>query len=211
VALDACCSLRRSDEAILDFTAALELEPTNALFFHNRGFCYRNVYVAAGSGCGDRTRAVIACNDRRAGALCRRCSGRFDLAVVDCTRAIELDSNDPNFYSNRCVSPSLLRSAVVCCSVADGVRHRWGCRAARRCSGYAFRKLGQWGNAIADYLQSLRLAPNNIKTYNNLGYSYAKSGDYENAIRSYSTVGVVVPALSTAVRRTHAGAVGACR
>ncbi len=59
---------------------------------------------------------------------------------------------------------------------------------ASPCSGYAFRKLGKWSSAIADYLQSLALAPGNVKTYNNLGYSYAKGGDYENAIKSYTTV-----------------------
>ncbi len=58
-------------------------------------------------------------------------------------------------------------------------------------SGYAFRKLGDWANAIADYRTSLTLAPGNVKTYNNLGYSYAKGGDYENAIKSYSTVGLL--------------------
>ena len=59
---------------------------------------------------------------------------------------------------------------------------------AGRDRGYAFRKLGDWSNAIGDYRTSLTLAPGNVKTYNNLGYSYAKGGDYENAIRSYSTV-----------------------
>ena len=37
------CRLRRSDEALSDFSAALELEPSNPVFFHNRGFCYRNL------------------------------------------------------------------------------------------------------------------------------------------------------------------------
>jgi hypothetical protein len=64
--------------------------------------------------------------------------------------------------------------------------YRWCC--LHPLSGYAFRKLGKWASAISDYLQSLALAPGNVKTYNNLGYSYAKGGDYENAIKSYTTV-----------------------
>lgn len=56
------------------------------------------------------------------------------------------------------------------------------------CRGYAYRKLGRWDKAIEDYTQSLRLSPDNIKTYNNLGYSHAKGGDFESAIRNYSTV-----------------------
>jgi lipoprotein NlpI len=59
------------------------------------------------------------------------------------------------------------------------------------CRGYAFRKLGQWDKAISDYTQSLRLAPDSIKTHNNLGYSYAKSGNFDAAVRNYSTVRVV--------------------
>jgi hypothetical protein len=38
--------------------------------------------------------------------LCGRCtwsSGRFDLAIADYSRAIELDPSDPNYFNNRWV------------------------------------------------------------------------------------------------------------
>lgn len=55
-------------------------------------------------------------------------------------------------------------------------------------SGYAWRKLGRYDAAIADYSRSLELEPDNIKTLNNRGYSYAKSGAYDAAIGDYSRV-----------------------
>jgi hypothetical protein len=38
---------------------------------------------------------------------------------------------------------------------------------------------------VEDYTRSLELNPSNIKTFNNRGYSYAKSGNYEAAIADY--------------------------
>ena len=38
---------------------------------------------------------------------------------------------------------------------------------------------------MEDYTRSLELNPSNIKTFNNRGYSYAKSGNYEAAIADY--------------------------
>jgi len=46
-------------------------------------------------------------------------------------------------------------------------------------------QVGQYALAVEDYTRSLELNPSNIKTYNNRGYSYAKSGNYEAAIADY--------------------------
>ena len=40
-------------------------------------------------------------------------------------------------------------------------------------------QLGRYEEAIADYTRSLVLDPRNIKTLNNRGYSFAKSGNYD--------------------------------
>ena len=34
----------------------------------------------------------------------------------------------------------------------------------------------------------MRLNPDNVRTYNNLGYSFAKNGQYDEAIHNYSMV-----------------------
>jgi tetratricopeptide (TPR) repeat protein len=46
-------------------------------------------------------------------------------------------------------------------------------------------QVGQYALAVEDYTRSLELNPSNIKTFNNRGYSYAKSGNYEAAIADY--------------------------
>jgi tetratricopeptide (TPR) repeat protein len=54
---DAWDSCRRTEDALGDFTKAIELEPDNAVYYHNRGFCLRNLdrYDAA---IADYTRAI---------------------------------------------------------------------------------------------------------------------------------------------------------
>jgi tetratricopeptide (TPR) repeat protein len=48
-----------------------------------------------------------------------------------------------------------------------------------------FRKL--YGNdAIADYTQAIKLAPNNAEAYHNRGFAYAEIGDYDEAIADYT-------------------------
>lgn len=49
-----------------------------------------------------------------------------------------------------------------------------------------------------DYTKSLQLNPNNVKTYNNRGYSYAKKCEYDKAIKDYNRV------LELDRRNTHA-------
>ena len=41
------------DAAIADFSMAVELEPDNAIYVHNRGYCYRNK--------GDFAQACVDC------------------------------------------------------------------------------------------------------------------------------------------------------
>ena len=51
------------------------------------------------------------------------------------------------------------------------------------------RTIGRFDAAVQDYTQSLTLQPNNVKTLNNRGYSFAKRGMYMEAIQDYNKVG----------------------
>jgi tetratricopeptide (TPR) repeat protein len=139
---------------------------------------------------------------RRTPALLRARSnlGLFDRAVEDYSRAIELDGTNAAAFNNRCV-----RGRARAYEVQRRSGASWACRLTSErpshlpithpptpiplpCSGYAWRKLGRYDAAIADYSRSLELEPDNIKTLNNRGYSYAKSGLYDAAVADYSRV-----------------------
>ena len=159
------------NEALADFTTAIGLDSKSAVFWHNRGYCLRNMYApcvpVAYRGCLSHT-----CEFRCRGLY----RGDYERAIENSTRAIELEPRHAAAFNNR---------------------------------GYAYRKLGIYEKAVEgvlavgtpnllrfscvpdvgpDYTRSLELDPTNVRTLNNRGYSFAKSGDYDKAIADYTKV-----------------------
>ena len=53
---------------------------------------------------------------------------------------------------------------------------------------YAYRKLGRYRDAIADYGAAIEVSPSSVRLYNNRGYCHAKLSQYDAAIEDYSQV-----------------------
>ena len=51
--------------------------------------------------------------------------------------------------------------------------------------GLAYANLGEYGRAIEDYDQALRLDPGYVLAYNNRGFAYKNLGEYRRAIEDY--------------------------
>jgi len=51
--------------------------------------------------------------------------------------------------------------------------------------GVAYRRKGEYGRALQDYEQAIRLNPSNANVYNNRGIIYRIKGDYGRAIADY--------------------------
>jgi len=52
--------------------------------------------------------------------------------------------------------------------------------------GFAFDKIGQFDEAIADYSKAISIDPNNAYTYYNKGISLDRKGDFNQAITCFS-------------------------
>ena len=59
--------------------------------------------------------------------------------------------------------------------------------------GITLASQGEFGSAIADFTEAIRLDPNNAAAYFNRALAYAHKGDYDRAIADYSQALAVAP------------------
>ena len=122
---------RQFEQAIAEFTAALEANPNNAFaIYQNRGAMYLavNKYPEAQA---DYTKAIEMKPDDERSYLGRGQAeiylGQWDGAIADLSKAIELKPDDADAYGFR---------------------------------GYAYSKLNDWAKALPDYDNFLAAKPN---------------------------------------------------
>jgi tetratricopeptide (TPR) repeat protein len=144
------------DRAIADFTQAIQLDPTYAAVYSNRGIAYAEK--------GDYDRAIADYNQAiqfdptYAAAYSNRGivyaeKGDYDRAIADYNQAIQLDPTYAAVYSNR---------------------------------GAAYAEKEDYDRAIADYNQAIQFDPTYAAAYSNRGLAYAEKGDYDRAIADYN-------------------------
>ena len=134
------------DRAIVDYTKAIELDPTYAPAYNNRGLLYRDK--------GEYDRAIadltnaIEINPQRANAYSNRGiayhgKGEYDRAIADFTRAIEIN---PDFQESKVALQSLAREQSPSAKAADA-------RSAASYfeSGVAHTATGEYDQAITDF------------------------------------------------------------
>jgi tetratricopeptide (TPR) repeat protein len=145
----------RDKEALADFEAAVELNPSSWRAIHNRGVSYAalgrtNEAVAD----FDRT---IALNARYPNAYFNRgelrySQGHFQEAIHDYTAAISIGPADAVMHNSR---------------------------------GHALYRLKRFGEALSDYGKALDLEPNNAAALVNRGDAYSDLGRYAVAAADY--------------------------
>ena len=148
--------LRNIDEAIEDYTRAINLDPNYVEAYKNRGMAYRNK--------GDYDLAIedfgkaIQLNPNFAEAYFSRGvaydeKGEFDRAIQDYTEVIQLNPNFAEAYFGR---------------------------------GGTSVKQGDFDRAIEDFTEVIQLNPNSGEAYCSRGFTYAKNGDFDRASEDYS-------------------------
>ncbi|MBW7992521.1 MAG: tetratricopeptide repeat protein [Planctomycetes bacterium] len=139
------------DQAISEFTKAIEIDPMYAPAYHNRGFTYADQHQYD-KAITDLTKA-IEINPKNAAAYyglgqayCKK--GQYDQAISEFTKAIEINPKDAEAYNNR---------------------------------GCAYDYKGQYDQAIADFTKAIEINPRYGKAYYNRGDTYKKKIEYEKA------------------------------
>jgi tetratricopeptide (TPR) repeat protein len=59
--------------------------------------------------------------------------------------------------------------------------------------GHSYLAEGRYNEAISEYKKAIKIAPNNIDAYHNIGFAYECLGKYQNAIEYYEKVLQITP------------------
>ena len=114
--------------------------------------------------------------------------GEVDRAVVDFTKAIELNPNDAKAYYNRGVTHGIkgeVDHAIVDFTTAIDLRPDNANIYYNR--GFAYNIKGDYDRAIVDYTKAIELNPDSAGAYYNRGIAYNSKGDYDDAIVDFTT------------------------
>ena len=176
----------RYEDAIAEFTEAIELDPAYALGYNNRGWAYseKGQYDLA---IADLSKA-IELNPELAVAYSNRGSaynnkGQLELAIADLNNAIKLDPELVAAYNNRGLvysSKGQWEPAIADFTKAIELDPNYAVAYSNR--GLTYGNKGEWELAIADFTKAIELDPSYAVAYNNRGWVYNEKGQYDLAI-----------------------------
>ena len=183
-------NLGQMDNAISDFSKAIELNPKYKDAYNNRSiaYCQRNQFDKA---IGDYTKAIDLDPLYTAAYYNRGIAyenlKQWDKALIDFTKAIELNPIYAEAYCNRGVANRNLgnvENAIADYSKAIEINSTYNVAYSNR--GIVYDKLEKWDKAISDYTKAIELDPKVANVYYNRGNSYSKKGEWDKAINDYS-------------------------
>ncbi len=136
------------NQALLDYSRAIEINPDYDQAYYNRGIVYRS-QENLNQAILDYNRAIEinpnyadAYNNR---GVAYRHQGNLNQAILDFSQAIEINPKYAEAYNNR---------------------------------GVAYRHLGNLNQAILDFSQAIEINPNYAKAYNNRAMAYFENREY---------------------------------
>jgi tetratricopeptide (TPR) repeat protein len=181
---------RNYDQAIEDYSKAIELNPQYADAYSNRGNAYydkRNYDQAI----EDYSKA-IELNPQYAIAYYNRGNAyynkrNYDQAIEDYSKAIELNPQYADAYSNRGNAYYDKRNydqAIEDYSKAIELNPQYAIAYYNR--GLAYYNKRNYDQAIEDYSKAIELNPQYADAYSNRGNAYYNKRNYDQAIEDYS-------------------------
>ena len=185
-------STRNYEQAIIDYTRAIGLDPDYAEAYNNRSTAHL-VMENYGQTVVDCSRAIELAPDFVASYVNRGIaySGlrEYDLALADFEYALSLDPDNVYAFYNRgnaYLWMSQYKEAVTNYSQAISINSEFVAAYANR--GVAHSELRQHDLALADFSQAIDLNPDYVYAYYNRANVYRELRRYHEAIDDYSKV-----------------------
>lgn len=119
----------------------------------------------------------------------RREGGNHRGALVDCNKAILLNSRNPAAYCNRGVifeKMEMISEAIKNYSLAISLNHKYASAYYNR--GSIFGVKGEYGKAIEDFSEAISINPVFKLSYFNRAIALKKVGEIEKAIQDYDKI-----------------------
>lgn len=169
-------------QAIIEFTRAIEINPSYAESYNERGVVYENTYQSE-LAIKDYNKA-IEINSKFAIAYNNRGNvyddrGEYNLAISDFTKSIEINPMLAEVYNNRAFTYYTIgryERAISDYNIAIEIKPKYALAYNNR--GLVYFARGQYYRAIQDYTKAIKINPKLTLAYNNRGYLYLlKLGD----------------------------------
>ncbi len=181
---------RKPRDAIEDYSRALQINPTFAQAYTNRGIAYSDL--------GQQSRAIedyaraIQVNSRETAAYLDRgvsyaALGNHQMAIEDYTRALRIDPREAVAYLDRGVSHAAQgnhQRAIEDYGQALRINPRDSTAYLNR--GLSYEALRNHQEAIKDFSRAVQINPRDAIAYISRGASYAALGNYRRAVEDYS-------------------------
>lgn len=165
--------LGQIDEAVDDYEKSLILRPINDKYYDFKDFIDKYFGLTyERNGASDILRRVNKFNNLN----------EFDVCIVILDELLNRENNnlDAKIWKARIIQkqerfPEAIQLFTQCLSVEKGHAFVWQFR------GDCYWKLGDYKNALSDYLQAIELDPSNGAVYDNAAMCFFNTGDHNKA------------------------------
>jgi tetratricopeptide (TPR) repeat protein len=181
------------DQAISDYTKAIELNPNSAEAYRLRGDAYLFFKGQLDLAISDYNK-VLEIRPKDSGTylnlgVAYGNKGQYDLAISDFNKALEINPSYAEAYDNRgsaYVAKGQYDQAISDFNKVLEINPRNPGAYTNR--GTAYMNKGQYDQAISDHTKALEINPKFAGAYYNRGNAYMKKGQYDQAISDFNKV-----------------------
>jgi len=188
---NAKAKLKRNEEAILDYTTAIKLDP-EMKYYQNRGLTfieledYKNAISDFNEALTfDSENSTLYFNRGYTNAL----TGNYYNAIEDYTKSIQLDSTNAKTFVNRgdlWADVGESQRAIFDFTAAVSLNEKDELAYFNRAK--EFVKIGKFEQAIDDYSKAITLNPNNVEYYFLRGELKVGVGEFLSAAADYTKI-----------------------
>jgi len=191
----------KHDSALNDFDKAIELKKDHVEAYSNRAMLYQMLRRYQDAAADFESALRLKANPLTYYNRGRLFSawGKFDRALDDYTKAIELQPDFSKAYHNRGHTYFRMDKNERALADLDRAIHLDPYDAtAYNNRGGVYQNLGQNELALADYTKAIKLEPDHVSAYYNRGRAFAQAGTFDRAVSDFTEAIALQPDFTNA-------------